>query len=275
MSSSDQRELERALGVPVTACPRAGEFHNLHYRADGIFIKVLDNPECHRHAVQAAPLAEELVPRTPRLLGHGDLGPDRWWLSYEWVDLAQFEPAPAAVETAGEMLGHLHRASAGMGLDDRLDRLDLRTEIDHRLSVLDRIDGAAADRVRKVRDRFDGVELTGQSVLLHGDVHWKNFGVDADGRIWWFDWEDAGYGHPLLDFGELADFPLSEPAVRDAFLRGYHRHAEPVYPWPEAMSLVRLHTAAGVLVYALARDLPKFAQQGYALLAALEASPGA
>ncbi|MFC6005387.1 hypothetical protein ACFPZ0_28060 [Streptomonospora nanhaiensis] len=101
MSSSDQRELERALGVPVTACPRAGEFHNLHYRADGIFIKVLDNPECHRHAVQAAPLAEELVPRTPRLLGHGDLGPDRWWLSYEWVDLAQFEPAPAAVEMRG------------------------------------------------------------------------------------------------------------------------------------------------------------------------------
>lgn len=270
MTSADQRELERALGVPVTPWQRAGEFHNQHFRADGIFVKVLDNPVCHRHAIQAAPLAEQLVPRTPRLLGHGELGPDRWWLSYEWVELAPFDPTPEAVETAGEMLGRLHRSSAGLDLGDQLEPLELRTEIEHRLSVLDRIDADAAARVRKVRAEFDGVELTGKPVLLHGDVHWKNFGVDADGAIWWFDWEDAGYGHPLLDFGELAGFPLSEPAVREHFLRGYHRHAEPVYPWPEAMALVRLHTATGVLVYALARDLPKFAQQGYALLDALE-----
>ncbi|MGC7101957.1 hypothetical protein ACPZ19_45400 [Amycolatopsis lurida] len=144
MTSADQRELERALGVPVTPWRRPGEFHNQHFRADGIFVKVLDNPVCHRHAIQAAPLAEELVPRTPRLLGHGELGPDRWWLSYEWVELAPFDPVPEAVETAGEMLGRLHRASAGLDLGDQLEHLDLRTEIEHRLSVLDRIDGDAA-----------------------------------------------------------------------------------------------------------------------------------
>ena len=75
----------------------------------------------------------------------------------------------------------------------------------------------------------------------------------------------------MLEFGKLDNLGyLSNPWQREALLRGYDQHATPVWPWPQAMRLVRLHTTAGVLIYALTTADHAFASHGYRTLAALE-----
>jgi hypothetical protein len=109
-------------------------------------------------------------------------------------------------------------------------------------------------------------DLSGQ-VLIHGDLHWRNVGLAA-GRPMLLGGENMRAAPPLLEFGKRDNFGcLSDARQRAALLRGYDRHATPVWPWPRAM---RLHTTAGVLVYALATADHTFAAHGYRALAALD-----
>lgn len=267
--------LARSLNMSLTPCTRTGDHHNEHFRGRTpsgtlVFVKLLDDAGYWRRAVRAAAVAESVAGRTPRLLDHGEFGNDRWWLIYEWADLATFTPTTTNIERAGELLGELHHATREMHLADDFERYDLDRDIEERIAALDALDPTAAERVRSVRARWGVMDIPDEVCFMHGDVHWSNFGIDGTGEVVWYDWENAARGHPVVDFGKLVDLGLSGSADRDAFLRGYHRHAPTIYPWPPIMGLVRLWCTAGVLVYALARGMSRFADHGYEVLGRLE-----
>ncbi|MDQ3576703.1 MAG: phosphotransferase [Actinomycetota bacterium] len=271
----EQAALSRLLAMSLTRLATPGEYHNQHFQGRGrsgtrVFVKLFDDAGYWTRAIRAAPLAELYGGRTPQLLDHGELAPDRWWLVYEWVELAEFRPTVAHIVRAGELLGRLHRATTGLHLDRDFRRHDLDEEITARVSALHSLDPAAADRVRTLRSRWEDFDLTREVCVIHGDVHWRNLGIDPDGGIVLYDWENTASGHPLLDFGKLIDLPLIDPTDRRAFMHGYQLHANQLYPWPDAVALVRLWTTVGVLVYALSRGLPDFAAHGYAVLRQLE-----
>lgn len=74
-----------------------------------------------------------------------------------------------------------------------------------------------------------------------------------------------------MDFGKLVDLDgLRDEQSRTAFFRGYEREAAAVWPWDEAMRVVRLWTTCGVLCYSLTRGLADFAAHGYRRLAEFE-----
>jgi Ser/Thr protein kinase RdoA (MazF antagonist) len=65
------------------------------------------------------------------------------------------------------------------------------------------------------------------SVLVHGDLHRDNVLVDGD-TVSFIDFDDCGWGHPLLDVASLLDSfrrrvvpPEAYPRARAAFLEGY------------------------------------------------------
>lgn len=275
VADPDRVALSGALAMQLTPCTKPGEYHNRHFHArtsSGVpmFVKLLDDVGYWRRAVHAAPLAESLVGRTPQLLDHGQLGSDRWWLVYEWRNLKEFTPTPVHIEQAGALLGQLHRATTGMHLDQEFRRHDLDEELAERTAMLETMDPGAADRIRAIRARWGSIEMDDDVCMTHGDVHWRNFAIDRDGEVRWYDWENAASGQRVLDFGKLVDVGLASPVDRDAFLHGYHQHAGAIYPWSPTMRLVRLWTTAGVLVYALARELHEFANHGYTVLGKLE-----
>lgn len=270
-----QAELGELLGLQLTSYGKVGDYHNQHFRglsARGttVFVTLLDDGDYWSRALRATPLADWAGIRTPRLLEHGHLHHDHWWLVHEWHDLRDFVPNARNIEKAGELLGLLHSTTTGMHLEPHFKRHDLDEEIETRASALEALDPVAADRTRAARSRWGVIEEPDTVCLTHGDTHWRNFGTDRDGELLWYDWENATCGHPVLDFGKLIDHGLTVPAERDAFLRGYHRSAATIYPWPPAMRLVRLWCTAGVLVYSLARGLKDFAAHGYRVLAQLE-----
>lgn len=270
----EQAALSRALGMRLRPCTR-GEHHNRHFAAASqsgarVFVKLLDDAGFWGRAIRAAPMAELYGGRTPRLLDHGELGDDRWWLVYEWAQLRPFTATAKQIEQAGALLGWLHRSTAGMHLDRDFQRHDLHEEITTRAAALHALNPAAAERVFAAQARWGDVDLSEEVCVVHGDVQWRNLGIDRGGEVILYDWENCSSGHAALDFGKLVDSELAAPADRDAFLRGYDRHAARVHPWPPAMHLVRLWTTTGILVYALSRGLPDLAEHGYSVLADLE-----
>ncbi|GAA1983567.1 aminoglycoside phosphotransferase family protein [Amycolatopsis minnesotensis] len=250
-----------------------GRFHNRHFRAEAptgrpVFVKLFDDRGYWRRAVAADALARDVL-RTPRVLEYGELAAQqRWWVAYDWVDLdPQARLTPALVAQVGEMVGQLHTLPVPAGLT----RHDVDAEILARADALEPADPGAADRIRALRARWGPAAIEGESVI-HGDLHRGNIGVSHAGEPIVFDLENVRRAHPLLDFAKLADLDqLADPGERDAFHRGYQRHATPVWPWPvEAMRVIRLWATAGVLVYSHARRLPNFAGHGYRRLAELE-----
>lgn len=259
--------------MPVVPVNAPGDFHNVHYAAttsagSRAFVKVFDDLGYWRRAIAAAATVEPLL-RTPRLLDHGDLGPDRWWISYEWLDLEPFTPTTDHLRQIGAMLGRFHAGTRDV--TEGFAQRDVDAELAERAGHLATIDEDAADRVRALHARWAPTELPGGIGLIHGDFHWRNVGV-VDGTPVLFDLENVRVAQPILDFGKLVDLEgLADDVQRGAFFRGYEQHAVPVWPWPEAMRAVRLHTTAGVLVYSLAMGLTEFAAHGYRRLAELEA----
>jgi hypothetical protein len=271
--------LQRVIGMRVVPLGAPRDFHNIHFRAStaagtAVFVKVFDDQGYWRRARAAA--AMETLLRTPRLLDQGELGIDRWWISYEWVELRPFVPTAEHLCQVGAMLGRFHASTCG--LTAGFGEHDLDAEIaDHARRLAD-LDACAADRVRALHTRWRPTELLDDVGLIHGDFHWRNVAL-AGGEPMLFDLENMRAAAPLLDFGKLVDLDgLASDADRAAFFRGYERYAPPpVWPWPAALRSVRLWTTAGVLVYSLALGLREFARHGYRRLAELEAereSPG-
>lgn len=94
--ASVEDALGRMFRGQVLQLGNQGEFHNRHFRAvaswgEPVFVKVFDDASYWARAIAAATPVELLL-RTPRMLDHGRLGPERWWISYQWVDLEPFAP---------------------------------------------------------------------------------------------------------------------------------------------------------------------------------------
>lgn len=274
--------LRRTVGAHAVL-PRSapGAFHNTHFRAilprdRTVFVKVFTDAAYWRRAIAAAAVVEPLI-ATPRLLDHGPLDStgdrtSRWWITYQWLDLTPFTPAPDLLAQVGTMLGRLHAATRGQvtGFAEH----DLDAEILERAGHLAPIAPDLADRIRALHARWGPTQLPGQIGLIHGDVHPGNLALH-DGTPLLLDLENVRAARPLVDFGKLADLGvLADPAHRYAFFTGYTRHAPPVWPWPEEMRAVRLWTTAGVLVYAHATGLSGFADHGRWRLAELESEYG-
>ena len=159
-----QVELASLLGMPLTPCTEAGQYHNQHFRGRSssgapVFVKLLDDLGYWRRAVRAGPLVESVGGRTPRLLDYGELGQDRWWLVYEWCQMEEFTPTATNIEAAGELLGQLHHATSGLHLDQDFERYDLRNEIEKRATTLEVLDPVAAERVRATLDCWAPVQV--------------------------------------------------------------------------------------------------------------------
>lgn len=272
-SGSIESVLQRALGISVVPVNAPADFRNVHYVATmssggKAFVKVFDDLSYWRRAIAAASTAAEVL-RTPRLLDCGDLGPDRWWASYEWIDMEPFTPTTENLRQIGRMLGRLHVGTRGA--TEGFARHDLDAEIADRAAALAKLDAGAADRVRALYARWAPAVLPGDVGLIHGDFHWRNVGM-ADGVPLLFDLENVQAAQPIVDFGKLVDLDgLVDDAQREAFFQGYEQHAAPVWPWPETMRVVRLWTTVGVLVYSLGLGLNDFAAHGRRRLAELEA----
>lgn len=276
LPESLERLLRRAVGTPQKPITAHGDSHNAHCRATtpagtAVFVTIFTEQDYWRRAINAAPVVEPLL-RTPHLLDHGQLDDGHWWATYEWLDLAPFRPDPDSVAQLGRMVGRLHAATAGATAG--FEAHDLHVEIEARIAALAGLDPAAADRARALWQRRDRVEFGGPVGVVHGDLHWRNVGM-LDDQVILFDLENTRAAPPIVDFGKLVDLDeLAEPACRAALFAGYETYAAPVWPWPEAMRMVRLWTTCGVLVYALARGLTEFAAHGYRRLAGLETEAG-
>jgi hypothetical protein len=164
--------LARVLGMPVTPLGTIGDFHNVHFRATtnagtAVFVKVFDDVAFWRRAIAAAPIAEAVFPRTPRLLDHGRLGTGRWWLTYTWVDMVPFVATAPLLEELGAMVGRLHAETRGAAAEG-FERHDLNAEITARAAILAAADPAAADRILTLQHRWGPVELPAEG-LIHGD----------------------------------------------------------------------------------------------------------
>ncbi|QWF85608.1 phosphotransferase [Amycolatopsis sp. CA-230715] len=271
-SDSIEGALRRALGMPVLPVNLPADFHNSHYVATmstgrKAFVKVFDDVCYWRRTIAAVAPAQVL--RTPRLLDHGELGHDRWWISYEWVEMEPFTPTAENLRQIGRMLGRLHAGTHGA--TEGFARHDLDAEITERAAALAKLDADAADRVRALSARWTPTASPDDIGLIHGDFHWRNVGM-ADGAPVLFDLENMQAAQPIVDFGKLVDLDgLADDTQREAFFQGYERHAAPVWPWPEAMRVVRLWTTVGVLVYSLTLGFNNFAAHGRRRLAELEA----
>lgn len=255
-------ELARVLCLPVNPLGTAAEdFRNLHFIAGldtepTMFIKVVDEPAFRQAALAVSPIVHEIGIQTPRLLDQGILADGRSWLGYAWHELTEFEPVPPLVERAGSLLGLLHAnttadAPAGLATDNTTLSADLRKRADQLANV-------APGYGRRVRQLIPHcIELPQTDFcLLHGDFGWRNLALDTDGQVWLLDWETATWGHPAIDLGKLIDREFAQGHVRDRFLRGYRQHHPVInFPWPAYVDTVRLWVAAGLLKYALVRDL--------------------
>ncbi|MET9263698.1 phosphotransferase [Amycolatopsis sp. NPDC004079] len=264
--------LGRVFGGGVVPLGDAADFHNIHFRAVApssgpVFVKVFDDKDYWGRSLAAAERVESLV-RTPRLLDFGPLGPGRWWISYEWLDLEPFAPTAENLRRAGAMLGRLHAATVGDTAGFAEHNLD--AEIGRRADDLDAFDPAAADRIRALHARIGPADLPGTPVLIHGDFHARNLALDGDVPVL-LDLENMQAASAIVDFGKLVDLDgLPDEALQDTFFAGYEQHAPPVFPWPAAMATVRLWTVCGVLAYSCAAGLTGFAAHGYRRLAELE-----
>jgi Ser/Thr protein kinase RdoA (MazF antagonist) len=99
---------------------------------------------------------------------------------------------------------------------------------------------AQHELLTRLRERL-AIELVGASeaaCLIHGDLHRDNILVQA-GKISFIDFDDCGWGHPLLDVASLLDSfrrrvipPGDYARARAAFLEGYGSRASDV---PELM----------------------------------------
>jgi aminoglycoside phosphotransferase (APT) family kinase protein len=272
--------LAHALGVELVPLPHGGRFHNQHFRAvpgaggPPRFVKILDDVGYWSRAVASATLVERLPVRTPRLLDYGTLDDGTWWLMYEWMDLTEFTPTPDHLAEAGAMIGNVHRTTTALSLHPEFQHHDLVEEIEQRATNLARMDTAAADQVLDLLVRFRSLAPDPRTcVLINGDVQWQNFGLDHNGAVVWFDWENTGCGHPMIDLGKLVDLGLADPSGRDAFVRGYREGVDEAVLWPpRELPLIRLWAAVGTLVYALARGLPDLARHGHTILTSVERS---
>jgi Phosphotransferase enzyme family len=254
VSDPDHVLLADTVGLALVPSTAPG-CQNTHFRActpagNRLFVKLIKDDQAHwRTAVEAAPLVEQLGIRTPRLLDHGEFTEKRWWLTYEWQDFTPFTATSESVHKAGEVLGFLHHVTSGMNLDGAFACPTLTAEIALRTTRLDELDPVAARRVRRLHSRFEYLGPLDAMCLTHGDVSWRNFGTGSDGETWLYDWEDATFGHPLMDFAKIVDGELADPIVRQTFLRGYHTYAATLSSWPDELRLVRLWSTANALAY--------------------------
>lgn len=274
--------LEAALGYalePIVVGEQ--QHHNTHYRGvladeDDVFVKVIDHhPSYYAAEVQAAHHLAGTGITTPRLVSHGTFGEGSGWLAYSWHDLTSFTPTFRRIEQAGQLLGALHAATRSAS-DDRLPNyINIHKLIARKITQVAEFDPALADRIRRlhgaIRARAND-DLGHDVCLLHGDMGWRNVHLDAEGIVWLFDFEHAAIGHPLLDFAKLWDRELDDPAIRDAFLRGYHHSHSVDILRIDLVDAVRLWAAAGIIPYARPRNDQDFERHAMVILDRLEAA---
>jgi len=101
--------------------------------------------------------------------------------------------------------------------------------------------------LRWLADNFDASHLPNiREAVVHGDLHGGNLMLDEHNFAWVIDYEDAGYGHVLRDYAELAQniitrlypvYPVSDDCLRGLYLLGTAL-AAPSQPY-QRLSLTR------------------------------------
>lgn len=143
-----------------------------------------------------------------------------------WIDAP-----PAAYAALGRSLAELHAlplAPATLPLR-QLDRTLLSDARWHALATADFLLPAERARFETHRQRVLAEFDFGPARLLHTDAHWGNVVLSAD-RLWLLDWEEAGWGNPLLDLATVEIHLLRHRAgepCRAALYRGYGLTPDP------------------------------------------------
>lgn len=269
-------QVSRALGANATLLASDLRHPNVHLRTESLFVKVFQGHREYFEAEVAAAAARPSALRSPRLATTGELDDGRPWAAYDWVELETPPVGAAMAEATGRQVGLLHAGSRRVpGLRERSP--DLVSAV---LVLVDRIavfDEPLADRVRRLLDEVGpagSLDDPTSSVLLHGDLGWRNALRGPDGDMWLIDFEHARWGHPLLEFAKAWDRELTEPQIRAAFLRGYRDVTDGPVPTDDSMRVVRLWAAAGIFPYAHQHRDVEFADHGRVVLDRLESAPG-
>jgi len=155
---------------------------------------------------------------------------------------------------AADAIGALHQTSVSGTRS--LTSADLVSNLRSVTSILIRCRPTCSQTLLPLVDRLiaqaDMVPAC-PTATLHGDLHLKNFLVDA-ARVTLIDLDNVCTGSPYLDLGSLIaglhaysilheDSEETVPQLAEAFLQAYETHV----PWPVRRDLVNWHTAIALI----------------------------
>lgn len=129
---------------------------------------------------------------------------------------------PEQAYQAGQLFARLHTASSALPVS-LAQTLRQRTDwhggkqLAVHAQLLAPLDAHLAQRCRDLADRLP--ELTGETVLIHGDASPDQVLTDSGDFLWLTDFDRAQLGPAAADLGSY--WATSSPAVREDFLRGY------------------------------------------------------
>lgn len=131
-----------------------------------------------------------------------------WWVSFfTYVELTRVEDHHATL--VGERLVDLVEVAGSLVVDDdpwpaRTIREETETFLDLLVPRLSDEDGAVLRRAAEASWVDAGlVESESTRQALHGDAHRNNVGLDADGNLIWFDFDDTVNDFPEVDYSTL------------------------------------------------------------------------
>lgn len=154
---------------------------------------------------------------------------ERVCVLFRWLD---GEPPSASISEAqmaslGAATARLHAATHPFSPSASFERprLDWSTVFAEPCAVQQALLTRLGERLRA-----ELAEQSGEAAcLIHGDLHRDNVLVHGD-AFSFIDFDDCGWGHPLLDVASLLDSfrrrvlaPADYPRARSAFLEGYGR----------------------------------------------------
>ncbi|WHY73644.1 phosphotransferase [Fictibacillus enclensis] len=133
---------------------------------------------------------------------------------------------------------------------DELDRLDVHKRKPRLLEFLEKIRSlglySEVDELIRIALRTSTHDISGQTILVHGDLHIRNMIVNKEGVVAGIiDWGDVHVDHPAVDLSIVYSF--LPPEGRDRFYQIYGEVT------PETKELARfkaLYTTAVLLLYA-------------------------
>ncbi len=164
--------------------------------------------------------------------------PGRYRRRDEWTD--------AEIETYGQLLGSLHRATRSFAPSGPLRPLWTDPIFDVGLSTSEQSDPELFARVDEIRAGCAAHEAGGTGLLIHQDAHYGNLHITDGGEISLFDFDDCAYGTPTHDVAIVLFYWLlgrGEEQHHEArrfaghFVSGYERHLDLPANWTEGADL--------------------------------------